>query len=117
MIGDGMNDAGALKQSNVGVSVVQNYFSFSPASDAILNSDKVARLFHFMRASRAAKRLIVGTFIYSLFYNAIGLSIAVSANLKPVVAAILMPASSISVILIAFIGTQWIHRRYFKTNQ
>lgn len=114
MIGDGINDAGALKQSDLGISVVENYFSFSPASDVILHADKVAVLDKFIFASKAAKRLIVGTFIYSLLYNVIGLSIAVSAHLKPVVAAILMPASSISVIFIAFLGTQFIFKKYFK---
>jgi Cu+-exporting ATPase len=114
MIGDGINDAGALKQSNVGISVVENSFSFSPASDAILSGTKVVDLYRFLKASAQVKRLIIGTFIYSLIYNTIGISIAVSAHMKPVVAAILMPASSISVILIAFVGTYWIMRNNFK---
>ncbi|HOZ51459.1 MAG TPA: heavy metal translocating P-type ATPase metal-binding domain-containing protein [Chitinophagaceae bacterium] len=116
MIGDGINDAGALKQSDLGISVVDANFSFSPASDAILNTSKTADLFKFIQSAKAVKKLIIGTFIYSLFYNIIGLSIAVSANMKPVIAAILMPASSISVILIAYIGTKIIYNRYLKNK-
>jgi Cu+-exporting ATPase len=110
MIGDGINDAGALKQSDVGISVVDDHFSFSPASDAILNTHKTADLFRFMQSCKSVRKLIIGTFIYSLLYNVIGISIAVSAHLKPVVAAILMPASSISVIVIAYLGTRWIYK-------
>ncbi len=116
MIGDGINDAGALKQSDVGISVVGDNFSFSPASDAILNTQKTADLFRFIRSANAVKKLIIGTFLYSLLYNIIGLSIAVSAHMKPVIAAILMPASSISVILIAYLGTTWIHRHHLSKN-
>lgn len=116
MMGDGINDAGALKQSDVGISVVENHFSFSPASDAILNAGHTPDLCQFIGSARAVRRLIIGTFIYSLLYNIIGLSVAVSAGLQPVIAAILMPASSISVILIAWIGTRRIGNRYFSNT-
>lgn len=114
MMGDGINDAGALKQSDVGISVVESHFSFSPASDAILNAAHTPELYRFLGSARAVRRLIIGTFIYSLAYNVVGLSIAVSAGLQPVIAAILMPASSISVILIAWFGTRRITTRYFS---
>lgn len=117
MMGDGINDAGALKQSEVGISVVENHFSFSPASDAILHAGHTPDLFRFLGSARAVRRLIIGTFIYSLAYNVVGLSIAVSAGLQPVIAAILMPASSISVILIAWLGTRRIATRYFNHTQ
>ena len=114
MVGDGLNDAGALKQSNCGVSIVQNHFSFSPACDAILESKNIGKLNAFINSAKDCKRLIQFTFAYSILYNVVGLSIAVSAHLEPVVAAILMPSSSISIILISFLGTKYIERKNFK---
>ncbi len=113
MVGDGLNDAGALKQSNCGISIVQNYFSFSPACDGILEAKNLYRLSSFIKSSVAAKKLIKLTFVFSIFYNIIGLSFAVSGNLQPVIAAILMPASSISIILIGYFGTKAIEKKYF----
>lgn len=117
MIGDGINDAGALKQSDVGISLVEDTFAFSPASDVIMNQKRIQDLDKFLLASRRVKKLIIATFIYSLLYNAVGLSYAVTAGLNPLIAAILMPASSISVILIAYLGTQHIHKSIFKNNK
>ena len=113
MVGDGLNDAGALQQSNMGIAIVQESFSFSPACDGILHASELRRLHQFIAAAKASNRLIKGLFIYSLLYNAVGLSFAVSAGLEPIIAAILMPASSISVILIAWLGTKRIGKKYF----
>jgi len=114
MVGDGLNDAGALKQSNCGISIVQNHFSFSPSCDAILESKSISKLNAFMQSAKDCKRLIQITFSYSVLYNVVGLSIAISAQLQPVVAAILMPSSSISIILISFLGTKYIEKKNFS---
>lgn len=113
MVGDGLNDAGALKQSNVGISVVDDHFSFTPASDVILNESEVKYLDRYLRMNIGVRKWVVMLFIYSLLYNAVGISFAVSASLKPIIAAILMPISSISVMLLAYLGTQLLYRRYF----
>jgi Cu+-exporting ATPase len=114
MVGDGLNDAGALKQSNCGISIVQNHFSFSPACDAIFESKNINKLSAFIQSAKDCKRLIQFTFAYSILYNVVGLSIAVSGHLEPIIAAILMPSSSISIILISFLGTKYIEKKNFS---
>lgn len=101
MIGDGLNDAGALAESNTGISIADDVFSFSPACDAIMESSKFAQLEQFIRFTRSSFIVIRWSFLISLFYNIIGLSFAVTANLSPLIAAILMPVSSISVVAFA----------------
>lgn len=105
MIGDGLNDAGALSKSNVGIAITDDISSFSPACDAILKGDELYKLPKFIKYSRDSVRVIKMSFLISLFYNVIGTSVAVQGLLSPIIAAILMPLSSISVVTFATIMT------------
>ena len=105
MVGDGLNDAGALSQSDIGIAVSDDTNSFSPACDAILDGSSFSRLPAFISLAKTGKKVIVFTFALSLMYNLIGLSFAVQGILSPVVAAILMPMSSISIVLLVTLST------------
>lgn len=105
MLGDGLNDAGALKQSDVGIAVTENTSQFTPASDGILDSNKVYKLDAFLSYAKAGKRVVLASWIISILYNFVGLSFALSANLSPMVAAILMPVSSITIVTFVTIAT------------
>jgi len=107
MVGDGLNDAGALQQSEVGVAVVEKVGAFSPASDVILEAGQVPRLSEILQLARRATRLVRWSFAISALYNALGISIAALGVLSPVICAILMPLSSISVVLFACTATRW----------
>jgi P-type Cu+ transporter len=111
MVGDGLNDAGALQQSDAGIAVVQHSFSFSPACDAMLQTDKISSLPDFMSIARRGQRLIIVGFLYSLLFNIAGISFAVTANMSPMVAAILMPSSSLGIMLIAYLGVRLIVKK------
>lgn len=101
MIGDGLNDAGALNQSQLGISVVNEEGAFSPASDIILNANQFAHLNQFLLFALSCKKIVIASFVISLLYNLVGLGFAVTGNLSPVIAAILMPISSISIVAFA----------------
>ena len=98
MIGDGLNDSGALKQSDVGIAVADDTSIFTPACDGILMGDNLKRLDSFIWLGRKATTIVWVAFGISFFYNFITLSFAVSGHLTPLVAAVLMPISSISVV-------------------
>lgn len=100
MVGDGLNDAGALQQSHVGMAVSEDISNFSPACDAIMHADTFHRLDSIIDLAKGSKRVIYASFFLSLAYNIVGLSIAVAGWLTPLVAAILMPLSSISIVVL-----------------
>lgn len=101
MVGDGLNDAGALKQSNLGISISEDLNAFSPACDAILEAGQFPRLFQFIRFAKANVKIILASFAISFMYNVIGFSFAVQGTLSPLISAVLMPLSSVSVIVFA----------------
>ncbi len=98
MVGDGLNDAGALAQSDVGITVTETSAALTPASDAILDADAIADLPHFLRLTRRARRIVIASLAISLCYNVVGVSVAVAGHMTPLIAAILMPLSSVSVV-------------------
>ncbi|MFT5886733.1 MAG: Cu+-exporting ATPase, partial [Arcticibacterium sp.] len=105
MLGDGLNDAGAIGQSNVGIAVSENTQAFTPASDGILDAKQFGNLPKFMSFSKKAVNIVKISFLLSLFYNFICVSWAVTGQLSPVLAAIFMPISSISVVLFSILLT------------
>ena len=101
MFGDGLNDAGALKQAEVGIAVTEDISAFTPASDAILFGGNFHLMAKYLKFAKVTKKIILASFTISFIYNLVGLSFAVSANLSPLSAAIIMPLSSITVVAFA----------------
>jgi len=106
MTGDGLNDAGALMQSNVALSVADDVYHFSPAGDAVLEAAHFQKLADFIAFTKISLNIVKWSFAISFLYNIVGIAFALSGNLSPIVAAILMPISSISVVTFATFTTR-----------
>src|SRR5690606_27845990 len=98
MIGDGLNDAGALAQSNVGVSISEDVNIFSPACDGILDASQFNKIENFLKLSKKAMKTIKMSFGLSIMYNIVGLTFALMGKLSPLVAAVIMPLSTATII-------------------
>ncbi len=112
MIGDGLNDAGALQQSNVGITIADDINNFIPSCDAILAADKYEQLPGLLKLARSGKIIIGVSFAVSVIYNIVGLSFAVQGKMNPLIAAILMPASTLTTVLITT-GLSTLYTRVF----
>lgn len=111
MTGDGLNDAGAFLQSEVALSIADDIYHFSPAGDAIVEASRLGQLYRFILFARQSLGIVKISFTISFLYNVVGLSYALSGHLSPVVAAILMPVSSISVVAFATFVTTWVGKK------
>ena len=114
MTGDGLNDAGALMQADVALTIADKAYHFSPASDAVLEAGHFVRFAKFIGLTKTSLNIVRLSFVISFFYNVIGVSIALSGMLTPVVAAVLMPISSVSVVGFATFSTRFAGWKTFK---
>ncbi|MGF1530914.1 MAG: heavy metal translocating P-type ATPase [Puniceicoccaceae bacterium] len=94
MVGDGLNDAAAMAAASGSISVKSGVDLTRARADAVLVSDRWEVIPEMLEVSRRAFSVIRGNLRFALVYNAIGMSLAASGQLHPVVAALLMVVSS-----------------------
>ena len=116
MIGDGLNDAGALRQSDIGLVISEDTNNFSPACDGIVEAGKFARIDALLDYSGSAMRIIKVSYTISLLYNMVGIYFAVQGTMSPIVAAILMPISSVTIISFSTLAS-YLSGRAFGFNK
>ncbi len=107
MVGDGLNDAGALAAAEVGVAVSDDTACVVPACDAVVRGDRLEHLPQYLRFARHARRVIVICLAVSVAYNAIGIGLALAGLLTPLLTAILMPMSSLSIVGLSTAAMRW----------
>ena len=116
MIGDGLNDTGALGIADVGIAVSEEAFRFTPSSDAIIDAESLIHLYPLLQSSAFSKTILRICLAFSLSYNITGLSFALTGMLTPLVAAVIMPVSSITVVCISTFGVL-LHGRFSRVKK
>ena len=102
MVGDGVNDAAALAAATVGVAVAGGAEAALTAADVFVVRPGVGRLAELLDGARRTMRVVRRNLVFSLGYNVVGVTLAMTGVLNPLMAAILMPLSSLTVILSSY---------------
>lgn len=111
MIGDGLNDAAAMSAADASIAITDGTSTLVPACDVVMSAKEVENLPKLFWYAKTMTKVIRANLIFTVFYNVLGLSLALSGILTPVVTAILMPVSSLIVIGMSVGGAHWYARR------
>jgi Cu+-exporting ATPase len=116
MVGDGINDSGALQIADVGISIAGENGGFVPACDVYVEKQKFCSIPKYFALAKFSKKIVLANFGFALVYNSIGLAYAITGNLSPGIAAVLMPLSSITIICSTFLAS-YLYSKSIKINQ
>jgi P-type Cu2+ transporter len=105
VVGDGVNDAAAIAAASVGIGVHGGAEASLATADVYLARPGLAPLVQLADGSARTMRVIRRNIAFSIVYNLIGATLAVTGRINPLVAAVLMPASSLTVVLASWLST------------
>jgi Cu2+-exporting ATPase len=104
MVGDGVNDAAAISAAHVGIGVHGGAEACLATADVYLTAPGLAPLVRLMTGAERTMRVIRRNMAWALTYNVVGVVLAMTGTISPLIAAIMMPISSLTVVLGSWLG-------------
>ncbi|MDP1859005.1 MAG: HAD-IC family P-type ATPase, partial [Gemmatimonadaceae bacterium] len=104
MVGDGVNDAAAIAAATVGIGVHGGAEASLATADVFMTRPGLGALVELEAGATNTMRVIRRNIAFSLIYNVVGVALAVTGTITPLFAAIMMPLSSLTVVLASWYG-------------